>query len=155
MLQNGLERKHKLILFLSMDSRWYKSYFIHLLIELTNKRKKKVPKREKVSVTDAIDRKIVRCGMLSKPILRNRLYCLYTFDIIAKRNYRILSWRLPFNPFPKKPWFLRFCSTSLLETLWEKEKLLVTSNFSFSHSVFYPVFSGELSAIFIKFEIVV
>ena len=72
MLQNGLERKHKLILFLSMDSRWYQSYFIHLLIELTSKRKKKkkVPKREKVSVTDAIDRKIVRCGMLSKPILR-------------------------------------------------------------------------------------
>ena len=89
MLQNGLERKHKLILFLSMDSRWYQSYFIHLLIELTSKRKIKVPKREKVSVTDAIDRKIVRCGMLSKPILRNRLYCLYTFDIIAIRNYII------------------------------------------------------------------
>ena len=90
MLQNGLERKHKLILFLSMDSRWYQSYFIHLLIELTSKRKKKkVPKREKVSVSDAIDRKIVRCGMLSKPILRNRLYCLYTFDIIAIRNYII------------------------------------------------------------------
>ena len=32
--------------------------------------------------------------------------------------------------------FLRGCSTSLLETLWEKEKLLVTSNFSFSHSDF-------------------
>ena len=26
--------------------------------------------------------------------------------------------------------------TSLLKTLWEKEKLLVMSNFSFSHSVF-------------------
>ena len=52
-----------------------------------------------------------------------------------------------------KPWFLRVCSTSLLKTLWEKEKLLVTSNFSCSHSVFY--LSGELSAIFIKFEIVV
>ena len=57
MLQNGLERKHKLILFLSMDSRWYQSYFIHLLIELTSKRKKKkMPKREKVSVTDAKER---------------------------------------------------------------------------------------------------
>ena len=41
------------------------------------------------------------------------------------------------NPFPNKPWFLRVCSTCLLKTLWEKEKLLVTSNFSFSHSVFY------------------
>ena len=64
------------------------------------------------------------------------------------------------NPFPNKPWFLCVCSTSPLKTLtsplktlWEKEKLLITSNFSFSHSVFYPF--GELSAIFIKFEIVV
>ena len=31
----------------------------------------------------------------------------------------------------------RVCSISLLKTLWEKEKLLVTSNFSFSHGVFY------------------
>ena len=58
-----------------------------------------------------------------------------------------------FNPFPNKPWFLRVCSTSLLKTLWEKEKLLVTSNFFFSHSVFYPF--RELSVIYIKFEIVV
>ena len=57
------------------------------------------------------------------------------------------------NPFPKKPWFLHVCSTSLLKTLWEKEKLLISSNFSFSHSVFYPF--GELSAIFIKCRIVV
>ena len=58
-------------------------------------------------------------------------------------------------PFPNKPWFLCGCSTSLektegkgeiarnqhfllLKTLWEKEKLLIASNFSFSHSVFYP-----------------
>ena len=41
------------------------------------------------------------------------------------------------NPFP-----------GLLKTLWEKEKLLVTSNFSFSRSVFYSF--GELSAIFKK-----
>ena len=40
--------------------------------------------------------------------------------------------------FPNKPLYLHVCSTSLLKTLWEKEKLLVTSNFSFSHSVFYP-----------------
>ena len=36
------------------------------------------------------------------------------------------------NPFPNKPWFLRVCCTSLMKTQWEKEKLLVTSNFSFS-----------------------
>ena len=50
-----------------------------------------------------------------------------------------------FNPFPNKLWFLRVCSISLLKTMWDKEKLLVTSNVSFSHSVFYPF--GELSAI--------
>ena len=58
-----------------------------------------------------------------------------------------------FNHFPNKPWFLRVCRNSLLKTMWEKEKLLVTSNFSFSHSVFYPFI--ELFAIFIKLEIVV
>ena len=46
------------------------------------------------------------------------------------------------------PW-----EASLLKTLWEKEKLLVTSNFSFTHSVFYSL--REISAIFIKSEIVV
>ena len=57
------------------------------------------------------------------------------------------------NPFPNKLWFLRICNTRFLKTLWEKEKLLVTSNFSFSQQVFYPL--QELSAIFIEFEIVV
>ena len=36
---------------------------------------------------------------------------------------------------------------------WEKEKLHVTSNFSFSHRNFYPF--QKLSAIFVQFEIVV
>ena len=45
--------------------------------------------------------------------------------------YRALS------PFPNKPWILRVCSRSLLKTLWEKEKLLLMSNLSFSHNVFY------------------
>ena len=87
---------------------------------------------------------------------------------ISKRPHLKISWErvegiiqiLPFkhswaglNPLPNKPWFLCVCSTSLLKTLWEKEKLLVTSNFSFSHSVFYPF--GELSAIFIKIKIVI
>ena len=56
-----------------------------------------------------------------------------------------------FNPFPNKSCFLYVSITSILKTLREKEKLLVTSNFSFSHSVFYPF--GKLSAILIKFEI--
>ena len=58
----------------------------------------------------------------------NSIYCLSSLPMIYNK----------INPFPNKPWFLRVCSISLLKTLWEKEKLLVTSNFSFSHSVFYP-----------------
>ena len=60
-----------------------------------------------------------------------------------------------------KFWHLTLCQTStgfymssvqVFWKHWEKEKLLVTSNFSFSDSVFYLF--GELSAFFIKFEIV-
>ena len=58
-----------------------------------------------------------------------------------------------FNPVPNNPLFLRVYGTSLSKTLWEMEKLLVMSNFSFFHSVFYPL--EEPSPIFIKFEIVV
>ena len=57
------------------------------------------------------------------------------------------------NPLPNKPWFLRVCVTSLLKTQWEKEKLLVTSKFSFSQKVFYP--SEELSTICNEFKTVV
>ena len=64
------------------------------------------------------------------------------------RNEQFLLFPQCFNPFPNKPWFLRVCKTSLLKT-----SLFITSNFSFSHSVFYPF--KELSAIFIEFEIVV
>ena len=64
------------------------------------------------------------------------------FTIINTRKECWPSWgsnhrTLVLNPFPYKPWLLRVCSTSLLKTLWGKEKLLVTSNFSFSHSIFY------------------
>ena len=47
--------------------------------------------------------------------------------------------RKSFNPFPKNPWFLRVWNSSLLKTLWEKEKMLVTSIFSFSHNVYYAM----------------
>ena len=77
------------------------------------------------------------------------LLVIKTKDRLVKGEVR----QFRFNPFPNKPWFLRVCSTSLLKTLLEKEKLLVMGNFSFSHSVFNPF--EELSSIFIKFEIVV
>ena len=75
----------------------------------------------------------------------------------VKEKYRInYSFEIIYicsNPFPNKPLILLVCSASPLKTLFEKEKLLVTSNFSFSHSVFYRF--GKLSAVFIKIEIVV
>ena len=85
---------------------------------------------------------------------------LYTFELLSTNVFKfdmskilLFCKELNFNPFPNKSLFLHACSTSLLKTLWEKEKLLVRSNFSFSHSVFYPF--GGLAAIFIKLEIVV
>ena len=51
------------------------------------------------------------------------------------------------------PVFYVSAAQFFLKTLWEKEKLLVTSNFPFSHSVFYPFW--DLAAMFIKFKIVV
>ena len=74
---------------------------------------------------------------------------LFTENLLS--SYKVEN--LSFNPFPNKPWFLRVCSTSLLKTLWEKKKLLVTSNFSFSHSLYYLL--GEISTIFNKYEMVV
>ena len=55
------------------------------------------------------------------------------------------------NPFPNNPWFLCTCSSSLLKTLWEKEKLLITHA---QHFLFVPTVFTTLSAISIKFKIV-
>ena len=51
------------------------------------------------------------------------------------------------NPFPNKALLLHVCSTSLLKTLWEKEKLPITS-------IFFLFPFGEHSAIFIKFRLI-
>ena len=83
---------------------------------------------------------MLRTGILRDLELRIIAFCLQGQKIKKK--------------IPNKPWFLLvFCSRSLLKTLWEKEKLLVTSNFSFFHSVFHPY--GKPLAILVKFEIVV
>ena len=57
------------------------------------------------------------------------------------------------QPFPKNSPGFYVSAVQVLKTLWEKEKLLIPSNFYFSYCVFYLF--GEFSAIFIKFEIVV
>ena len=43
------------------------------------------------------------------------------------------------DPFLNNPRFSQACKRNLLNTLCEKEKMLVTSIFSFSHNVFYPI----------------
>ena len=48
------------------------------------------------------------------------------------------------------PGFYMSAVKSLLKTQWEKDKLLVTSNLSFSHSVSYLF--RDLSVSFIKFK---
>ena len=43
------------------------------------------------------------------------------------------------NPLPCNAAFWLTKDMQLWKTVWEKEKLLVTINFSFSHTVFYPM----------------
>ena len=77
----------------------------------------------------------------------------FFFFISGAKSKNILRGYVAFNLSLNKPCFLRVCSTSLLKTLWEKEELLMTSNFSFSQSVFHTF--GDLFSILIKFRIVV
>ena len=99
------------------------------------------------------------CASLFHTSMNDKTRKVFVLLFLTKQHTRSMPCLLSlhphtsFNPFPNKPWFLRVCSTSLLKTLWEKEKLLVTSNFSFSHSVFCPF--EEHSAIFIRFQFVV
>ena len=72
-----------------------------------------------------------------------------TFDLnpaVCQDFFDNTTLEIVINSFPNKPWCLFVCSTSLVKTLWEKEKFLVMSNFSFP---------TVLSDIFIKFKIVV
>ena len=99
------------------------------------------------------DGKIPDCLERVNSLPSNKFLDWSKLKAFAENNLNVKIMISGFNPFPNKPWFSHVCSTNLLKTMWEKEKLLLKSNFSFSHSVFYSF--GELSAIFIKFEIVV
>ena len=72
-----------------------------------------------------------------------------TFNLHQAKH--LVVWLQCLDPFPNKPLLLHVCRISLLKALCEKEKLLITSNFLFSHRVFYPF--GEFSTIFIKLKI--
>ena len=73
-----------------------------------------------------------------KYLIRLRVLCKLSLIIIVGSvcTLHIAPKILRFIPFQNKPWFWRVFSGTNLKTLWEMEKLLVTSYFSFSHSVF-------------------
>ena len=97
----------------------------------------------------AINRTVNLCGAVKIIEVRSLIK-----EWISSTPGKSFETSLPlYNPFPNKPLFLHVFCYSLLKTLWEKEKLLITSNFPFSHCVFFPF--GKLSAIFIECEIVV
>ena len=76
------------------------------------------------------------CHLPMLSIWTSLIFCHLVEGESVKGPYTVgNSFVYSLNPFPNKPWFLYVYSKSLLKTLWEKEKLLETSNFSFSHSV--------------------
>ena len=72
-------------------------------------------------------------------------------NFVVKAENAGYQYFLHLTLFPNKPWLLCVCSTSLSKTPWEKEKLVLTSNFTFSHSVSCPF--RALSANFTEFRI--
>ena len=106
---------------------------------------------------EKILRTLIQCkymGTISKYIIMRNTKCTCyqpfystTKFFLKAQSLGRLNSVLFVSPFQNKPLFLCVCSSSLLKTLWQKEKLLVMSNFSF-HGVFYPF--GEISAIFIE-----
>ena len=79
------------------------------------------------------DLELVQILSTSQADLGQNFLLLVSFPHVKGPVY--LMSRLKDNPFPNKPWFLSVCSTSLLKTLWEKEKLPVISPFPTVSSV--------------------
>ena len=59
---------------------------------------------------------------------------------MGQAEYTYMS--VSINPFANNIWFLRVCSTKLLKTLWEKEKLLKISIFFLFSQCFLPVWKA-------------
>ena len=71
----------------------------------------------------------VRLSIWQQVLIGSTLFLTKFFSRIG-----IIQWYLTLSQTSQRA--MRVCSTRLLKTLWEKEKLLVTSNFSFSHCFF-------------------
>ena len=67
--------------------------------------------------------------------LNNEIYEILTIYLTNFAKIALAD----FNPLLDKYSFWRIINRQLLKTLWEKKKLHVTSNFFFSHNVFYSV----------------
>ena len=68
--------------------------------------------------------------------------CQHFLSFRVVKSHDCVGKGLKVNLFPNKPWFLLVCITSLLKTLWEKEKLLVNVNFSPFPTVFSTLFKA-------------
>ena len=64
----------------------------------------------------------------------------------------VLEWVKVILPFTTQSRLLTTLKEKALETLWEKEKMLVTSIFSFPHSVIYS-YLGEKSSFLVMSKI--
>ena len=71
-------------------------------------------------------------------------FCLQTLSVWRSPKFVVWQWveefliSLRYWTFTTQCWLLTTLGKRPFETLWKKEKMLVTSIFSFSHNVFYP-----------------
>ena len=152
MLVNSFTNKH-----VFMPSHWYSICTVHLLVCLFVYKK---------TLTLAITFEwyvikisyFTRVFLVARPFLgckgqgdqsRSNIKVMFFKKWPLQGHYPVVYyfWKLTLSQ--TSPGFLRVCCTHLLKTLCEKEKLLVTMDFSFSYSVFYPF--EKLSVIFTKF----
>ena len=79
-------------------------------------------------------------NLLDKKMLVTSIFFLSQNIFYPSQNkISIFQLYIYFNPLLHKYSFWHINNRQLLKTLWEKKKLLVTSNFSFSDNVFYSV----------------
>ena len=78
---------------------------------------------------------------------------LYSANIECYEDVKSIVVTFYVNPFQNKPWFLLVCSKRLLKNTVGKGEIAHNEQFLLFSQCFLPV--EELSAVFIRFEIVV
>ena len=83
-----------------------------------------------------------RTKWIFKQTIKNNLHTCTRYDLNWNASFNIhfidFSYHLVFNPLPHNLDFQLPWKRGLFKTMWEMEKMLVTSIFSFFHNVFYP-----------------